>query len=91
MQIEHVEIAPLSERLEDELDAATRQALANQEMIEPSEEERKNGWTAETLTQYLAERHAAQEMAVDVNSLHRRTARRPDEQQHRYNPLRWRE
>jgi len=90
MQIEHVRIAPLSERLEDELDAATRQALANQEMIEPTEAEKKNGWTRESLTEYLAERMAAQEMVVDVNSLHRRAARRPDESNHRYNPLRWR-
>lgn len=58
--------------------------------VEPTEEEKKNGWTAETLTAYLVERLAGQSLAVDVNSLHRKVARRPNVQNHRYNPLRWR-
>ena len=90
MQVEHTEIVPLSEQLDLELSSARRQALARQEMIEPTADEAKNGWTKETLTKYLAERMAGQTLAVDVNSLHRRIARRPDIQNHRYRPHRWR-
>lgn len=81
---------PLSDRLYRELDQAQREALLRQELIEPTEDEKRNGWTAETLTQYLAERSAGQSLSVDINSLHRRIARRPDVQNHRYNPHRWR-
>ena len=88
--IERPEIVPLSQKLDQELESARREALAQQQAIEPTEEEKKNGWTRETLTQYLAERFAAQSLAVDVDSLHRRTARRPNEANHRYRPHRWR-
>lgn len=33
-------------------------------MIEPTEEEKKNGWTAKTLTEYLKERGQAQAEAI---------------------------
>ena len=89
MDIEHV--TPLSEKLEQELDSARREALAQQKTIEPTEEEKKNGWTAKTLTAYLAERMAAQSLNVSIDSLHRRNARRPQEANHRYRPHRWRE
>ena len=91
MKIERHEITPLTDRLAEELDEAQRAALERQELIEPSAEERRNGWTAETLTAYLVERLAGQSLAVDVNSLHRRLARRPAEQNHRYRPHRWRQ
>lgn len=81
---------PLSARLYDELDAAQRAAFDTQELVEPTDEERRNGWTAETLTAYLAERRAGQSLAADPDSLHRQTARRPGEANHRYNPHRWR-
>ena len=84
------EIVPLSDKLSQELESARREALANQQDIEPTDEEKKNGWTRETLTAYLAERFAAQSLAVDADSLLRRTARRSDEANHRYRPLRWR-
>lgn len=90
-QYEAVDIIPLGELLDRELSEARRETLAHQQLIEPTDEERKNGWTAETLTEYLAEREAGQSLAVDVNSLHRRVARRPNEQNHRYRPHRWRE
>ena len=90
MKTEHTEIVPLSDQLSLELDSARRQALARQEMIEPTRDEKRNGWTKESLTKYLAERHAGQTLAVDVNSLHRRVARRPNVQSHRYRPHRWR-
>lgn len=88
--IDHREIVPLSEKLYDELDAVQREALKNQELVEPTDEERKNGWASETLTAYLAERLAGQTLAVDMDSMQRRAARRPNEANHRYQPLRWR-
>lgn len=90
-EIDRPEIVPLSEKLYDELDAVQREALENQELVEPTDEEKKNGWTAETLTAYLTERLAGQSLAVDVNSIHRRAARRPTEANHRYRPHRWRD
>ena len=90
MKVEYSEITPLRDRLDSVLDATRRETLARQEIIEPTEDEKKNGWTAKTLTKYLAERAAGQSLAVDVNSLHRRVARRPDVQNHRYRPHRWR-
>ena len=89
MDIEHV--TPLSEKLEQELDSARREALAQQKTIEPTEEEKKNGWTAKTLTAYLAERLASQSLNISVDSLQRRNARKPQEANHRYRPHRWRE
>lgn len=88
--IERPEIVPLSEKLYEELDQRQKTAFENQELVEPNDEERKNGWTAETLTAYLTERLAGQSLTIDVNSIHRRMGRRPNEQNHRYRPLRWR-
>ena len=81
----------MQDRLADELDAVLAEAWKTQDgLVEPTEGEKKNGWTAETLTRYLIERKAGQSLDVDVNSLQRRMARRPIEQDHKYNPLRWR-
>ena len=88
--IERPEIIPLSQKLDQELESARREALAQQQSIEPTEEEKRNGWNSASLTAYLAERFAAQSLAVDADSLLRRTARRSDEANHRYRPLRWR-
>jgi predicted transcriptional regulator len=90
LNTERPEVTPLADKLDRERRDARREALAAGARIEPTEEERRNGWTTETLTAYLAERAAGQSLAVDVNSLHRRNARRPDEANHRYNPRRWR-
>ena len=89
--IERVVVEPLSRKLSEELETARREAIAQQQTIEPTEEEKKNGWTAKTLTAYLTDRIAAQSLNVDVNSLHRQVARRPREANHHYNPLRWRQ
>lgn len=43
---------------------------------EPTEEEKKNGWTTKSLTAYLKERYAAQSLTVDVHSLSRKVAAR---------------
>lgn len=88
--IERIGIAPLSDRLYRELDQVQREALARQELIEPTEDEKKNGWTADTLTAYLTERLAGQSLSADVGSVHRRAARRPNVQNHHYRPHRWR-
>lgn len=88
--IERPEIVPLSEKLYEELDAVQKEALAKQELVEPTDEERKNGWTTETLTAYLTERLAGQSLTIDVHSIQRRMGRRPNEQNHQYRPLRWR-
>lgn len=80
----------LGEKLYRELDATQRSALEGQPLIEPTEEEKRNGWTAETLTNYLAERRAGQSLKADPNSLHRKAGNRPSVQNTTYSPHRWR-
>ncbi len=58
------------------------------ELVEPTEEEARNGWTAESLTAYLAERAAAQSGAIAFDPKYRRRPR-PRWANHRYNPLHW--
>lgn len=90
MNVERPEIVPLSAKLEEELEEARREAIAKQQLVEPTEDEKRNGWSAESLTAYLAERLAGQSLAIDVHSLQRRNARKPMEANHKYRPLRWR-
>ena len=80
----------MKDQLYSELAETRRTAIKEQEKIEPTEEEKKNGWTAESLTLYLAERKAAQSLGIDVNSFYRKSLQRPMTQNHKYNPLRWR-
>jgi len=80
----------MTDKLESERDTVRREAVKTQPLVEPTEAERRNGWSAKTLTAYLAERQAGQSLSVDVNSLHRQAARRPDTQNHKYRPHRWR-
>ena len=75
-------------KVHSEVLEAQRNARKHQKQVEPSEEEKKNGWTTETLTAYLADRAAGQSLAIDPNSLSRRKP--PDMQNHKYRPLRWR-
>ena len=49
--------------------------------IEPTEDEKKNGWTAETLTAYVRERD---------NVDHRKPKERPVKTNSKYSPFRWR-
>lgn len=56
-------------------------------LVEPSAEEARNGWTAETLTVYVNERLAAQAVAVDPASLARRHAAQPLRANSRYRKL----
>lgn len=85
-----VPISPLDDEAIAEKESLAAEILAG-EMVEPTEEEKKNGWTRETLTKYISDRLAAQALSVDVNSLTRKLARKKDEQNHKYRPLRWRE
>ena len=59
-------------------------------LIEPNEEEKRNGWTAETLTAYVQEQTAARELKVDPMSAMNRAGRRPTRANSKYNPHRWR-
>ena len=74
--------------------AEFRQALDAAEtatpMIEPSEGEARNGWTAESLTAYVQEQQASASLRIDPASAMNRQARRPQRQNRRYRPLRWR-
>jgi len=88
--MEHVELTPLREELNREREASRREAINLQQEVEPTEGEKKNGWTKKTLTKYLSDRMAAQSLSVDVNSLHRQAARRPNSQNHQYRVHRWR-
>jgi hypothetical protein len=79
------------QRIEREWQARLHRATAQQPLVQPTAEEARNGWTAENLTAYLAERAASQAMTLDVASLLRRLQDRPREANHRYDPHRiWR-
>lgn len=54
-------------------------------LIKPTEDERKNGWTSETLTRYMKERELEQAHQV----LYRKEEP-PAFQNSRYNPHKWR-
>ena len=57
--------------------------------VELTDEERKRGWTEETLAEYLAERARAQAGVIMFDPEYRRPAR-PRWANNRYSPLRWR-
>lgn len=83
-------VVPLSARLYDELDEAQRRALDAMQPVEPTPDEARNGWDAESLSLYLAGREAGTQVHLDPASVHRLAASRPRVQNHRYNPRRWR-
>ncbi len=58
------------------------------ELVEPTADEARNGWTAETLTEYLAER--AQEDAKLAFRMFDRKPRRSRWANSKYSPFRWR-
>lgn len=57
--------------------------------IELTEDEKKNGWTVETLTAYVAERERAQAGVILFDPEYRRKPR-PKWANNFYSPLRWR-
>ena len=71
-----------------------RQQAETRPMMEPTEDEARNGWTRETLTQYFNEQDAAAQQKIDPNSKFRRMQRRPKRANGiwngKYRPLRWR-
>jgi hypothetical protein len=76
----------LWQRIEREWRARLRVAEREQALVQPTPEEVRNGWTAEALTAYVAERTAGQAMTIDVASLFRRLQDRSREANHRYDP-----
>lgn len=78
------------DRLNEEWDGLFRTAEEETPLIEPTDEEKRNGWDAETLTEYRAERSAAQTIAIDPNSVQRGLMARPHVQNNKYSPFRWR-
>jgi hypothetical protein len=86
-----IEEAPLSlqeRRIRDEYRRAHREASQDIELVEPTEDERKNGWTAESLTAYLQDQKAAQSLRTDPHSAMRQQP--PMRANSKYRPLRWR-
>lgn len=80
-----------AERERQEFKKALTEAEAKQPaLIQPNDEEARNGWTPETLTAYLNEQTAAQSLRVDPHSAFNRRARRPTRANNRYRPQRWR-
>ncbi len=59
------------------------------DLIQPTEEEAANGWTAETLTAYHAERARAQAGVINFDETYRAPARQ-GRANSLYRPLRWR-
>lgn len=55
--------------------------------IEPTDDERANGWTRETLTEYVLEQQRRQESVVDPKL---RPVMRPKVARSKYNPHYWR-
>lgn len=90
MPDQHVPIPTIWDRLADEFEKVFSFAQRHQDLVEPTDAEAANGWTAEALTRYLAERATGQTLAVDPHSLHRRVAKRSRYANNRYNPLKWR-
>lgn len=80
----------LQEQMGEEFRKTLKTADDSQEMVEPTEAEARNGWTAESLTSYLAEQKASQSIRSDPNSMGRRAARIPRRANSKYRPLRWR-
>tara|TARA_R110002124_G_scaffold226616_1_gene391825 strand:+ start:113 stop:364 length:252 start_codon:yes stop_codon:yes gene_type:complete len=78
------------DRLNEEWDNAFGSAQENTPTIEPTEDEKHNGWDAESLAVYRAERMAAQTLAIDPSSTQRRLEARPAVQNNKYSPFRWR-
>ena len=59
------------------------------ERVVVTKDELRNGWDDASLRKYLEERNDAQASLIDPRSEARR--KRPIEQNHRYNPRRWRD
>ena len=52
------------ERLKNRFNAIKSDAQSKNGLIEPTEHEKKNGWTAETLSEYIAEMEADASMRI---------------------------
>jgi hypothetical protein len=65
-----------------------RQGMVKNDVIEPNEEEKRNGWTTQTLTAYVAMVRASSSKRLDPGSKARR-AQRPRHTNNHYSPFRW--
>ena len=79
----------LDDKLENEFKRTFREVERETPEVEPTEEERANGWTKESLTEYVREQETAAALRIDPHSVARQLARRPA-MQPRHNPLKWR-
>jgi hypothetical protein len=78
------------EAVRKEFQGALKAAEAATPLVEPTPDEARNGWDAESLSSYLAEQQASQSLRVDPHSMMNRQARRPTRANNRYRPQRWR-
>ena len=76
------------ERLTEELDKARKAARNRTKAVQPNADEIRNGWTSETLTEYVAQRSAAGTLVMDPKSLHRTRSHQPRWQKSKFNPFR---
>ena len=67
---------------------ARKEAEDDIELVEPTPDEARNGWTAESLTEYLRDQKAAQSMRMNPHSAMRKQP--PRRANSKYRPLRWR-
>lgn len=58
-------------------------------LIEPTREERRNGWTAEALTKYHADRERAALIRVFGDPSEKKRKRLVVQNTAKFNPLRW--
>jgi len=78
-------------RIQDQQRSEFERALRASEdrpLIEPSDDELRNGWTPETLTAYIAEQNAAASLRIDPKSAMNRS--KPVKANSRYSPFKWR-
>lgn len=76
------------EKARREFQGALKDAEADIGLVEPTEDEKRNGWTAESLTAYVRESQAAASLRIDPQSAMRKGP--PKRANSRYNAFRWR-
>lgn len=79
----------LEEQQQKEFNRALK-ATEGSPLLQPTEDEARNGWTPESLTAYVAEQDAAASLKIDPRSALNRASRKPARANSRYSPFRWR-
>ena len=62
--------------------------ITSQDRIDPTEAEARNGWTTDTLSDYIADQRAVAAVRIDMKSNLRR--KRPQFVNSSYSPFEWR-